>query len=324
MGYQSTHLLTVVCKLGLADLLRDGPRDSTELASLTGANVDALHRVLRALAQLGVLEQSPVGRFALTPIGDCLRSNRPDSLCPVALFHGHEMIQRAWGEMLYSVMTGDTAFEQVFGMPAFDYLEANPEAAAIYDAGMGQMTARTAPEVVAAYDFADFDTIVDVGGGAGVLLAEILRGHPRPRGIVFDLPHACPSAENTMRDAGLVERMRFEGGDFFKSISAGGDCYVLRHIVHDWGDGPVGEILRSCRQVVPAHGRLLLVEAVMPAEGEPGREYVMLDIMMLVRVGGRERTEAEYRTLIERAGFHLERVIPTSARFSILECMVAT
>jgi hypothetical protein len=309
MGFRGTHLLRVMAELGVADLLAAGPRDSADLATELGADTDALHRVLRGLAQLGVLDQGSDDRFALTPVGDCLRSDRPDSLRPIARLWGHEMFQRAWGNLLHTVRTGETAFDHVYGMTAFAYLDANPDAAAIYNQFMANRPA-AAPGVAAAYDFAPFTTIVDVGGGNGSLLAEILGAHPGPRGVIFDLPHARPDAEETIRTAGLSNRVRFDGGDFFEGVTAGGDCYILRQVIHDWDDARSETILGNCHAAIPSHGRLLLVEMLLPAGGNPGLEPVMTDITMLARVGGRERTEAEFRALLARSGFRLDRVIP--------------
>ena len=319
MGFRGTHLLYVMAELGVADLLAAGPRKSADLAADLAADGDALHRVLRALAQLGVLDQGPDGAFALTPVGDCLRADHPDSLRPTARLWGHEMFQRAWGNLLHTVRTGETAFDSVFGMTAFAYLDANPDAAAIYNQFMANRPAAT-PAVATAYDFAPFSTIVDVGGGNGSLLAEILGVYPGPRGVIFDLPHSRPDAEEMIRTAGLSDRARFDGDDFFARVTAGADCYVLRHIIHDWDDARAVEILRVCRRAISPGGRLLLIELLLPDDGDPGVETVMLDITMLARIGGRERTESEYRALLDQSGFRLDWVIPTQ-RNAILECI---
>jgi ubiquinone/menaquinone biosynthesis C-methylase UbiE len=231
------------------------------------------------------------------------------------------MFQRSWGNLLHSVITGEPAFDHEFGVPAFAYLEDHPAAADVYHHGMAQNRGEATAATATAYDFATFDTIVDVGGGNGSLLLEILKTFPGPRGVVFDLEHARPDAGAAIEAAGLSGRVHFEAGDFFSAVPAGGDCYLLRQVIHDWDDARAETILRRCRQVIPPHGRLLLVELLLPAEGDPGVEAVMLDITMLVRVGGRERTEAEYRALLDRARFRLDRVIPTPVRFSILDCV---
>lgn len=320
VGFRGTNLLYVMAELGVADLLADGPRSGAALASTLEAEPDALYRILRALAQIGVLEQRSDGRFELTPVGDCLRSDRQDSLRPVARFWGHEMLQRAWGNLLHTVMTGETAFDHVFKMPAFAYLEAHPSASALYNTGMAQMRARSAPAVAAAYDFEAFGVIVDVGSGNGSLLAAIPGAYPGRRGIMFDLSHAGPAAEEVIRSSNLTGRATFEAGDFFVSVPSGGDCYVLRQVIHDWDDDRALAILECCRRAMHRHGRLLLIELLLPVEGEPGLEVIMVDVTMLARVGGRERTEIEYRSVLARAGFCLDHVIPTQAGHHILEC----
>ena len=302
MGFRGTHLLYVMAELGMADLLAAGPRNSADLAAALDADRDALHRVLRALAQLGVSRPGDqTVRFALTPVGDCLRSDRPDSLRPTARLWGHEMIQRAWGNLLHTVRTGETAFDHVYGMSAFAYLDANPDAASVYNEFMANRPA-AAPAVAAAYDFAPFSTIVDVGGGNGSLLAEILGAYPGPNGVIFDLPHSRPDAEETIRTADLSDRVQFDGGDFFERVTAGGDCYLLRSIIHDWDDARSEAILTHlppgdhAPRPPPPHR-----DCSSPPHGDPGMEPVMIDITMLARVGGRERTESEYRALLDRS-----------------------
>lgn len=320
MGFRGTDLLYVMAELEIADQLANGPLDSAELAARLDAHPDALHRVLRALAQLGVLDHQPDGRFALTPVGDCLRSDRADSLRPMARFWGHETIQRPWGNLLHSVRTGESAFLHIFGVPVFDYLETDPDLAAIYHDGMARMRAAATAAIPAAYDFAPFGTIVDVGGGNGSLLVEILHAFPQPRGIVFDLPHAREEAQAALQDAGLAERVRFDAGDFFAAVTTGGDCYLLRQVIHDWDDARADAILRTCRRAISPSGRLLLIELLLPDQGDPGLDAVMADVTMLVRVGGRERTAAEFGALLDGAGFRLDRVIRTSGPHTILEC----
>jgi SAM-dependent methyltransferase len=233
------------------------------------------------------------------------------------------MMQRAWGSLLHTVMTGETAFDHALGMSAFEYLQSHPDAAAIYHDGMDKIQALETSAVINAYDFPPVGTIVDVGGGNGSLLAAILQTVPETRGVVFDLPNAQSDVEATIRTAGLTERIRFEPGDFFAELTAGGDCYLLRQIIHDWEDEDAVTILRSCRRAIAADGRLLIIELILPPEGASSLEAVMLDVTMLVRLGGRERTAAQYATLLNAAGFDLDRVVKTIGRQSILECSPA-
>ena len=254
MGFRGTHLLYVAAELGVADVLQEGPAAADEIAARLGAQRDPLHRVLRALAQLDVLAEASDGRFSLTPVGDCLRTDRPGSLRPLARFWGHEMMQRAWGSLLHTIMTGETAFDHAVGMSAFAYLQSHPDAAAIYHDGMAKIQTMETNAVIDAYEFPPCGTIVDVGGGNGSLLAAILQTVPATGGVVFDLPNAQADVEATIRTAGLTDRVRFEPGDFFTEVTADGDCYLLRQIIHDWEDDDAITILRTCRRAI-APGR---------------------------------------------------------------------
>ena len=323
MGFRGTHLLYVAAELGVADVLQEGPVTVDEIATRLGAHRDPLHRVLRALAQLGVLAEASDGRLSLTPVGDCLRTDRPGSLRPLARFWGHEMMQRAWGSLLHTIMTGETAFDHALGMSAFAYLQSHPDAAAIYHDGMAKIQVLETNAVIDAYEFPPCGTIVDVGGGNGSLLAAILQTVPATGGVVVDLPNAQSDVEATIRTAGLTDRVRFEPGDFFTEVTAGGDCYLLRQIIHDWEDDDAMTILRTCRRAIAPDGRLLIIELILPPEGTDSLDAVMIDVTMLVRLGGRERTAAQYATLLEKTGFNLDRVLTTAGRQAILECSPA-
>lgn len=308
--------------LGIADLLISGPQSPEGLAERTDTHPRALYRVLRALASVGVFTEGDDGRFGLTPLAELLRSDSPDSLRPFAIMMGSEWAWRSWGEIMYSVRTEKPAFEQIYGSSLFAYYAENPEAARIFSEGL---TSRSRPEnaaVVAAYDFSGARTVVDVAGGQGSLLAAILAANPTARGVLFDLPHVIAMARRTFENAGLAERCELAGGDFFAAVPAGGDIYMLKKVIHDWDDAQAPAILRTCRAAVPAHGRLLLIELVIPSGNAPSFGK-LLDLLMLVYPGGRERTEAEHRNLLGSAGFRLERVIPTASTVSIVEAVPA-
>jgi SAM-dependent methyltransferase len=319
LGFRATCLLYVAAELGLADHLRDGDRSSAELAAATATDADALRRLLRGLAQLGVVRQLDGDRFGLTPLGQRLRSDVPDSQRPLARLFGHDAFWRAWGDLLHSVRTGQTAFEHVFGRPLFDYIGAQPDFVPIFNAGMAGSSPAVTAALVAAYDFDRFGTIVDVGSGTGSLLTAILQAAPRPRGILFDLPHSGDRAREAIERAGLGERCRFVGGDFFAGVPAGGDAYALKLILHDWDDERALAVLRQCRRAMPPAATLLVMEHVLPPSDQPALDAVMMDINMLILVGGRERSAAEYGHLFEQAGFRLDRVIPTASPLSIVE-----
>jgi hypothetical protein len=294
-GYWVSKALNVAAELGLADLLQDGPRSSDDLAATCGVHAPTRYRLLRALASVGIFTEVDGRRFALTPLAELLRSDVPGSMRALARMYGSEQY-RAWGDLLDSVRTGRPAFDRTFGASYFEYLASSPAGDAIFNEAMAGWTTQVAEAVVAAYDFAGVDTVVDVGGWHGLLLATILRAHPAVRGVLFDQPHVVKEAQPRLQAAGVAERCATEGGDFFVAAPAGGDVYVLAQILHDWDDERCRVILGNCRQAMRPAGRLLLVEQVLPPANEPSFAK-WLDLHMLVLLTGRERTEAEYRDL---------------------------
>jgi hypothetical protein len=320
-GYWIAQAIHVAAQLGLADLLKEGPKTVAHLAEATGAHARSLYRLLRALASEGVFAEDEQGRFALTPLAECLRSDVPSSQRSMAIMNGEEHY-RCWGELLYSVQTGQNAFEKLYGQPIFHYLAAHPRQARIFDEGMVGVHGAETKAMLDAYDFRGIATLVDIGGGNGSLLAATLQRYPSLRGMVFDRPDVIERARVSLQAAGLENRCSLMGGNFFETVPAGGDAYLMRHIIHDWNDEQCRTILRHCRKVVPPSGKLLLVESVIPAGNEPCFAK-LLDLTMLVIPGGMERTEAEYRQLLASAGFRLQRVVPTSAHVDVIESVPA-
>ena len=318
-GYWVSQALYVAAKLGVADLIDEGPRRVEELAAATQTDAPSLRRVLRALASVGVFTEVRPDTFALTPLAALLRTGTPDSMRALAIMYAEEQY-RAWGDVLHSVRTGEPAFEKQFGTSYFAYLAQHPGADRVFNEAMTGYTTQLVGAVVDAYDFSPFKTIVDVGGSYGTLLATILRSHPAARGILFDQPHVVAVAGEQLAAAGVAERCTTVGGDFFAEVPAGGDAYVLAQILHDWDDERSVAILRQCRRAMPAHGKLLVVELVLPPGEEPffGK---WLDLHMLVLAGARERTATEYEALFRATGFALARVVPTAAGPSVVEAM---
>ena len=318
-GFHSTYLIYVAAELGIADLLEDGPKSSAELARHVSADPDALHRVLRGLAQFGVFGILADGRFELTDLGDSLRTDAPNSLRPVARLWGCPLVQRPFGGLLDAVRTGQPAFPRVFGKPLFDYLAEHSEEAAIFNQGMVGMTGQFVDSVLSTYDFSGMRTLADIGGGNGALIAAILHAHPHLRGIVVDLPHVQEGAQRAIEEAGLAERCRFVAGDFFDAVPDGVDAYLLKSILHDWDDAKSLAILRNCRRAMQPHGKLLVVERLLPPGNQPALDPVMKDIEMLVLLGSRERTEAEFRALFEQSGFSIVHVTSLQGGTHLLE-----
>jgi O-methyltransferase domain len=310
----------VAAKLGIPDLLQDQQLQSEELAQATGMQPGALYRLLRALSSAGIVSEFPEHRFALTPVGRVLRSDVPGSMRALVVFCGEPFYLQAWQEILYSIQTGKPAWDKVHGMAVFDYYRQHPEDARIFDEAMTSLSWAEAHAVVRAYDFARFRTLVDVGGGHGTLLMTILHAHPQLHGILFDQPQVVEGARSRMTSEGLASRCDVVAGDFFQAVPQGGDAYMLKSIIHDWDDEYSVALLKNCRQVIPAEGRLLVIETVVPPPGEAHYAKYQ-DLEMLVMLGSQERTVEEYAALFTRAQFKLVGVVPTQEPLSIVEAV---
>jgi hypothetical protein len=316
-GYYTAQAIYAAAKLGIADRLRDGPQTAGQLVQATGTHARSLHRLLRTLAGFGIFAWDDEGRFRLTELAELLRSDVPGSLRAEALIVG-EIQYPAFGELLHSLQTGRPGFDKAFGMPLFDYFAANPEAARTFDAGLVGLRSQAATEMLDGYDFSGVRKLVDVGGGTGSLLSAVLAKYTTMKGILFDLPHVVEQAESPLHAAGVRDRCELVCGDFFDSVPPGGDVYLLRHIIHDWEDDRAIRIVENCRRAMNRPGTLLLVESVIQSGNEPSLGKI-LDLVMLALTGGTERTEPEYRELLEASGFCLARVVPTSAEIHVIE-----
>jgi len=316
-GFWISQAIYAAAKLGIADLVKEGPKPCEELAQATGTHPQTLYRLLRALASVGVFHEGKDGRFGLTPLAEYLQSGVPGSLRAFAIMQS-ELQYRAYGEVLHSVKTGETAFQRVCGQELFPYLTQHPTAAAVFDEAMTGYTTQVAATVAAAYDFSQFGTLVDVGGGHGTLLRAILQANPALQGVLFDLPHVTEDAKKRIAAAGLTERCSIIGGDFFAAVPTGGDAYLLKWIIHDWDEERAVTLLKNCHRAMAARSKLLVIEAVLPP-GNTSFFHKWADLTMLVITGGRERTEAEYSALFAAADFQLTQIIPTASEMSIIE-----
>jgi hypothetical protein len=318
-GFWVSRGIYVAAKLGVADYMREGARPVGELAEATGAHAPSLFRVMRMLAAAGVFEQVGEDRFGLTPISETLVTDAPNSLRAMATVQlGGEHFD-GWANLLHSVKTGGTAFDERFGMDVWRFYEQNPENAKNFNDALAGASPVLGNAVVEAYDFSPFGKVVDVGGGKGSQLAAILKAYEGVRGVLYDAPSVVESAREYLAAEGVAERCEAVGGDFFESVPEG-DAYVLRWIIHDWDDERSLKILRNIHRASKGGARVLLVESVVPANGQPHMSKFM-DVNMLVMTGGRERTEAEYRALLSEAGFRLTRVVPTKSFMSVVEAV---
>lgn len=319
LGKVTTLLLFVAARLGLADLLKDGPRSIEHLASAAGVHARSLYRVMRALASLGVFAETEPGHFALTPLAETLRSDVPGSLRDLAIWNGCEFHNLAWADILHGVQTGESNFRHRFGMTVFEHMDRHLADSAIFQNACTAISGREAAWVREAYDFSGFRTLVDVGGGNGKLLATLLQDHPSLKGVLFDLPSVVEGAHGLFRAEGLEGRYEIVGGDFFKAAPQGGAAYLLKHIIHNWDDERCRKILGNCRDAMAPDGKVLVMDPVILPGNDPflGK---LFDIEMLVMTeGGVERTESEFEELFASAGLKLNRIVPTESFLSVIE-----
>jgi hypothetical protein len=318
-GNWVTQMLHVAAELGVADQLAAGERSVEELAPAVGADPDSLFRLLRGLAGLGVFAETAPRRFALTPLAELLRSDHPGSQRQFVRMLGGEHYE-AWGDLLHSVRTGENAFPHRYGEPVFAWYARNPERGAVFDGAMTDFSRVEIEGLLAVYGFEGITHLVDLGGGHGALLQAVLRRHGHLRGTLVDQPAVV--APVTVPDD-LVGRFSVEGGNFFEAVPSGGDVYLLKHILHDWGDDACLTILRLIREALPPGGRVLILEQVVPPGNDPSPSK-LLDLNMLVMTeGGRERTPEEYARLLERAGLRLAAIHPTASPISVVEALPA-
>ncbi|MFF0529725.1 methyltransferase [Nocardia amikacinitolerans] len=314
--------IATAAELGIADELARGPRQGAELAAAVGADEDALHRLLRLLISHGIFARRRDGAYRLTPQAQALRRDAPVSLRDAFLFFGSAQHRAHWSHLTDAVRSGLPVGPALNGMPFFDYVQTDRELGELFDNAMTSISTLALEPLLAAYDFGRYDTVVDIGGGHGSLLAEILRRAPRTRGVLFDLPEVVADAAPYLAERGVTDRCSVTAGSFFEAVPEDGDAYLLKHIIHDWPEDEADRILRTLRATMRPDSRLLLVELVLPEHDRP-HPGKYIDIEMLVNAGGRERTEQEYRELLARNGFTLLRVVPTVSPDNILEACPA-
>jgi SAM-dependent methyltransferase len=307
-------------ELGLADLLAEGPGGAEELAQATGMHAPSLYRLLRALAGCGVLTEIAPRTFATTPLGDALRTGAPGAARSTVLTLAGDWQWQAWHHFLDSLRTGEPGLGNAFGTDLFSYLRDNPEHSARFNEAMVGMYGAVGQAVVAAYDFSVFGSVADLGGGTGRLLASILQSHQRVRGALLELPETASEARRFFEASALAARCHVIEGDFFESVPLGYDAYLLAHVLHDWTDEQSLTILRNCRQAISPHGKVLIIETVLP-DGDVPHHGKLMDLLMLTVTGGAERTAEDFAQLLAAADFELTRIVPTSTHQSVIEAV---
>jgi hypothetical protein len=313
-GYKTTQALYVAAKLGVADHLRHGPKKAEELAKEVGANPKALFRLMRYLAAIGIFTQDESGKFGLTPLGELLSTDNPESMRYGAIFTGEENYKAA-GNLLHSVRTGETAFNHLYGKGHFDWMAEHADASSTFNKAMAQSLRRQG-NPVESYDYSGKRVVVDVGGGRGDLIASVLVANPAMEGVLYDLPQGSAEARSVLQAKGVEDRCHIKTGSFFDSIPSGGDVYVLSRILHDWPDDKAATILANCRKAIKGDGTLLIRDNVLSDGDVQGST---LDVTMLIMTGGEERTESEWKNLLQSAGFALTRVYKKEGQFDLIE-----
>ena len=315
--------ICAAAQLGVADLLEQGLSTTEELARELKVNEDALYRTLRALASQGVFEETSSRTFRNSELSCFLRTGVPGSIRPAFLFWGTELYYRSFGELLHTLQTGKPATAKLFGMSEWEYMREHPELAGIFDEAMTNFSSMQAPTIAAAYDFGAWETIMDIGGGIGILLSQILKTHKSLRGVLADQPHVLERArQRGFLGGDLAARTTMSDCDFFREVPSGCRAYLMKNVIHDWDDVKARDILVNCRRAVGANGVLLLVEWSLPEANLPSTGKLS-DLIMLVLTGGKERTTDEYRKLLASAGFRFNRLVPTATELAIIEAIPA-
>lgn len=314
-GAFAAQAIHAVARLGVADLLADGPRSAEEIATKANAHAPSMRRLLRALASLDIFREASDGRFSQTPLSEALRSGSPAH--PWAMMLGSPFVWQPWGRLFDGVKTGKCAFDEVFATSFAEYMAAHPDESEAYNAAMDVNASMAQAAVVAAYDFSKFDTVVDVGGGRGALLAGILDANPQARGVLFDLPGVVNETAR-LQVTRFGDRCKVVAGDFFDHVPAG-DALVLKSIVHGLSDAQADTLLRNCRQAIPPGGRLILVENMIDPSQASNPQKALMDLMMFTLTSGRERTAEQFEALLSAAEFELLRIIPTERGNAVIE-----
>lgn len=309
--------LWVAAQIGIADLLAEGSKTTDQLAQETETHEPSLYRVLRALACVGIFTEIEPRAFALTPLASTLQSDTPNSVRDAVIFLNHPVHDLAWTEIFHSVRTGMPGFDQAHGMPVFDYFQQNAEFSEVFNRAMTSLARNDAAAVADNYDFEGIGRLVDIGGGHGALMTTILDRYPAMTGVVFDLPHVIGGTTQRLEASGHASRCEAIGGDFFASVPDG-DAIIMSHIIHDWDDERSIAILDTCAKALPENGKVLVCDAVIPA-GDEFSPAKLLDLEMLLLPGGRERTREEFDRLFKRAGFRLNRIVPTQNAICVIE-----
>ncbi|MCX4527176.1 acetylserotonin O-methyltransferase [Streptomyces sp. NBC_01551] len=321
-GAVITQALSVAAKLGIADVLADGPLSAADIAARVGSDATATHRILRALAGHGVFAIRPDGLIEQSPLSDKLRDDAPDSMRGFALLMNHPLLWEEWGQLFTTVETGEPNLPKLRGMGALDFFHATPEYAAVFFHAFGKLSESETDPILAAYDFSQFNTVVDVIAGRGNLLAGILKQSPNVKGVLYDSEVATVDSPSLFEAAGVADRLTIEHGGYLDKLPTGGDAYLFKHIIHDFSEADAITALRNAREAIGPDGKLLVIEYVLPENGEHHLGNT-IDLWLMLMLGAQDRTLAQYTELFAKAGFKVTRAVPTSAPISVIEAIPA-
>ncbi|MFJ5830012.1 methyltransferase [Streptomyces sp. NPDC093089] len=319
-GAVITQALSVAAKLGVADVLADGPLSAGDIAGRVGADAKATHRILRALAGHGVFAVGSDGRYENTPLSDKLREDAPDSMRGFAVLMSHPLLHEEWGHLATTVETGEPNLPKLRGMGALDFFHATPEYANVFFQAFGGLSLSETGPILDAYDFTQFGTVVDVIAGRGNLLAGILQQAPDVKGVLYDSEVATVDSQALFEEAGVADRFTIEHGGYLDKLPSGADAYVFKHIIHDFSEEDAVTALRNAREAIAPGGKLLVIEYVLPENNENHLGHT-IDLWLMLMLGAQDRTLAEYTELFAKAGFQVTRAVPTSAPISVIEAI---
>lgn len=321
-AFAISQVLHVSAALRLGHHMVGSPKTAVELAELTHAHASSLHRLLCALANIGVASEE-AGAFALTPLGrDCLASDSEESLEALARYLAHPTCWTTWADLLYSIKTGKPAFPRIYGASAWEYRSKDPNLNRTYNAAMRAVSHGQQDSITAHYDFSNVRTVVDVGGGNGTVLADLLTRHSQMRGVLFDQPHVVREAAEVLESAGVADRCEIVAGDFFEGSPSGGDVYLMRAVIHNWDDESATAILSGCRRAMVMGAKLLLIEGISKKPSSNLERTFwpsFLDLHMLVMLGGRQRSAEEFAALYAATNFRLTKIIDLPGQYHLIE-----
>jgi len=324
LGYMPAMALNIVARLGVADQIEKEPKAIADLAKAAGVHENALYRLMRALASVGVFHEATGRRFEHTPGSELLRQDHPASIRPMTVWMSDPFHFRCYADLMNSIQTGQPSAEKTLGQPVFEYFRDNADESEVFNDAMVSFTNFSIPAILEAYDFSGIQKLVDVGGGHGSVVGRILQKYSSMRGILYDLDHVVAGAKGLLSSLGVADRCDVVAGNFFDSVPTGGDAYIMKHIIHDWDDDKCRIILGHIRQALSgrSNGQLLLLESIVPGLNEPAMSK-WIDLEMMIFPGGRERTEEEFQKLFASAGFKLARITPTKSPLAVIEAVLA-